>query len=366
MTSFALPLTQKELCPGLWCGLTGITGFVGGALAAKLLHQGVTLVALVRELNQSRIAQNNVRRSAKGLGIQLPDDWEDRLFFDELKPKGTQFSQCEVVIHSAADMSYDLSHLEESIGFNSGYSTWLLNRSSRSEKRPLFIYVSTAYVAPHEHGPILEKFHNKVGTNNSYQLSKSIAESALVSFAENHDHDLVIFRPSIIVGSSKTGFSPKRSNGFYKFVDAFELAKKFGKGTLHFSLNPEAVPNFVSIDSVVSALEKIVMKFKFIRGVKFFHCAGQSNLNNAQLTSIVARWFEMVYSNTRPTTSLERRIEKNLISLNAPFSNATWLFCLNRINYFIGTDWQSPIRPEAIKKMIGEYLIEKKTIEQQY
>ena len=199
--------------------LTGATGFVGMEVMARLIERGdgTHVIAVIR-------AQDHEEASARLRGVlgllfddptvaagrvsAIPGDITvdglglsemDRLFVLE---------RATSIIHCAASISFDLPLLQ-AMNINAGGADRVAEIAHALAERGRLrrvVHVSTAYVAGRHHGRFHEHEH-AVGQSfrNSYEHSKFHGEALL---CEQYDLPLSIVRPSIIVGDSRSGWTP--------------------------------------------------------------------------------------------------------------------------------------------------------------
>ena len=204
--------------------LTGANGFIGTHIARSLLDdEDVTVFALVRA-NDSAEAQAKISRewwycaeliAALGTRIHVvngdvsqPNLGLNKQEYHNLAQKVTH------IIHTAAD--WRLLPLDELRKTNVQGTAHLLafakeiNRQSHLER---FSHISTAYVAGGATGTILEdQLTDQYGFFTDYERTKYEAE--MIVQAAKEELPVSIFRPSMVVGESKTG-SIKAFNTFY-------------------------------------------------------------------------------------------------------------------------------------------------------
>ncbi len=125
-------------------------------------------------------------------------------------------SHCDAVIHSAASLTFFGSDRRgEPWVTNVEGTRRVLDLCRRCDVRRLH-YVSTAYVCGLRKGPILEtEIDLGQQTGNDYERSKLQAER-MVQTADL-PQPATIYRPSIIVGDSQTGYTSS-FHGFYAMV----------------------------------------------------------------------------------------------------------------------------------------------------
>jgi len=202
--------------------LTGSTGLLGSYLVRDLLLDGQPLALLVRgsrrESPQARIEQIVTRWEVE-LGKRLP---RPRVFAGDLSSPlcglgGADVSwiarNCSDLLHNAASLSFR--------GSDRQAEPWLSNVTGTRNVLDLvhaadiehLHHVSTAYVCGLRSGRVLEE-EADVGQDfaNDYERSKVEAEK-MVRSAEGPS-SVSVYRPSIIVGDSRTGFT-STYHGFY-------------------------------------------------------------------------------------------------------------------------------------------------------
>lgn len=202
--------------------LTGVTGMVGAELLAALLRRrpGLRVSCLVRP--GERGAEERLRRAvARALPEGLPEGVE--AVAGDLERPGLGLDPADArrlragvteVLHGAASVRFDLP-LEEARRINTGGTAEILAFARSCPGLGAFDYVSTAYVCGGRGGlvrvddPPREPFHN------TYERSKVEAEALLRAAHEQHGLPLRIFRPSIVVGNSRTGFTPNNNTLYW-------------------------------------------------------------------------------------------------------------------------------------------------------
>ena len=171
--------------------LTGVTGFIGGALARALHKQSYTVLGAVR--SKSNVVSSFVEQNI--IGNILPDtNW--RIALDNI----------DIVIHTAARvhvMSDTVDDpLEEFRNVNT-HGTLNLARQAAESGVKRFIYLSSIKVngeanllaSPYTSDDIFIP-------SDPYALSKYEAEQGLLKLAEETQMEVVIIRPPLVYGSS--------------------------------------------------------------------------------------------------------------------------------------------------------------------
>jgi thioester reductase-like protein len=199
--------------------ITGATGFLGMELMARLLGDGDRRVwALVRAPSQAEAA----RRVHATLASVVPDPEAvaDRvvpvagdLMRDDLgldsRRRDELAEYVDEVIHSAASVSFSLP-LDQARAVNVEGTRRVLELAMHAAARGgglrRVAHVSTTYVAGTHRGPFGEEdLVREQGFNNTYERSKWEAERVV----RRHVGllPLQVFRPSIVVGDDRTGWT---------------------------------------------------------------------------------------------------------------------------------------------------------------
>ena len=210
--------------------LTGATGLVGRYLMRDLLLKGKKLAVLVRPFKKV-LARERVEAILQmweqELGHRLPrpvilngEICEPNL---GLSPKHVQWvsDYCGQVIHGAAVLKFN--------GQDRKADPWLTNLEgtrnviefSRQSGVKHFHYISTAYVCGRRERVVTEKELN-VGQDfrNDYEISKFESEQ-LVEQADCFETK-TIFRPSVVVGDSKSGYT-STYHGLFLYLRLFAM-----------------------------------------------------------------------------------------------------------------------------------------------
>ena len=199
--------------------LSGGTGFLGGEVLARLLERDVRPVyALVRAESQAE-ARERVRATLSEL-MGGSDRWAGRVVAvpADLTRDGLGLSRrqldwlaerAEWILHCAASVSFTLG-LAESREINVEGTQRMLDLAALAHRRGAlrcFSHVSTAYVAGTHPGRFGERDLD-LGQDhrNPYERTKLEAEVEVRARAEGLP--VQVFRPSIVVGDSRTGWTP--------------------------------------------------------------------------------------------------------------------------------------------------------------
>jgi thioester reductase-like protein len=199
--------------------ITGATGFLGMELVARLLEGGDRRVwALVRAPSQPEAE----RRVQETLAMIVPDPARAAkrvipvagdILADELglapRVREELAESVTEVIHAAASVSFSLP-LDEARAVNVEGTRRVLELATLAASRGAglrrFAHVSTAYVAGTHRGPFREEdLALGQGFNNTYERSKWEGERLVRAYACRLP--VQVFRPSIVVGDDRTGWT---------------------------------------------------------------------------------------------------------------------------------------------------------------
>jgi thioester reductase-like protein len=251
--------------------LTGATGLLGQYLLHDLLLQGYPVAVLVRDSRKVQAAERIAQITACGserLGQKLPaptvvngDFGLDDLGLTAVD-RNWLGQNCQAVIHSAANLTLRKTSAGEPWRTNVEGTKSLLaicQDIGISE----WHQVSTAFVCGKRTGLIAEEgSRDTAGFHNHYEESKHQSEHLIRSALGDR---ATIYRPSVIVGDSRTG-NTSSFNGLYKFL---ELGVRLG--AIHSAGGESGLPlrlplsgdegwNLVPVDWVARAIVDIVAK----------------------------------------------------------------------------------------------------------
>ncbi|WP_216830586.1 SDR family NAD(P)-dependent oxidoreductase [Alkalihalobacterium elongatum] len=268
--------------------LTGGTGFVGKQVILGLLRTGHTVFSIIR----------NTRKGDKLLA-SIPTEHRGRFHIIEgdisLEDVGLsqdaimtlKQNQIDAVYHMAAYLSFDPKDKDKTFHINVTGTKYLLELTKKiSAKR--FFHVSTAYTLGTEVYAKEELHSLDRSFVNFYEESKCQAEHLVFSYADQFD--VSIFRPSIIMGDSKTG-EADTSFALYGIIKSLKLLKRRmerSKQTYDqpFKLlcNKETHQNFVPVDFVS---EVLIAGLKYAKKDQIYHLTTNNPPSNEALYMLV-------------------------------------------------------------------------------
>lgn len=252
--------------------LTGATGLLGRYVLRDLLAAGHRVGVLVRDGHgQSAVERLDelIAFADESLGRQLP---RPVLLQGDLREPGLGLSaaergwlarEVEAAIHSAAYVAYHLTPDGEPWETNVN-GTWRLLDLCHSLGVTEFHHISTAFVCGDRRGIVFEdELDLGGGSDNAYEQSKFAAEQMIRDFPGIR---AIFYRPSVVVGDSRTGYT----NSYHHFYRFLELAVRLSsrpegerrrrRVPLRLPLTGEETQNLVPVDWVSQALVELLRR----------------------------------------------------------------------------------------------------------
>jgi thioester reductase-like protein len=246
--------------------LTGSTGFLGQFLLRDLLldRRNVVVVARgKRRLPALERVRSIVERWETLLSTELamPQviEWDIQSSPDSLTSRAMDVLRESVrtIVHAGASVRFTLDEDSNEPFRSNVEGTRNLIAVARRIGACDFHHVSTAYVSGYSTDTVREAIPQSPRFRNVYEESKHRAEQ-LLEANRTIFKSLTIYRPSIIVGDSKTGFAP----AFHTIYLALRLASLIQNtdgysvsGLLNsMGVSPTIEKNLVSVDWVSSAI----------------------------------------------------------------------------------------------------------------
>uniref|UniRef100_A0A7C4QLC1 NAD-dependent epimerase/dehydratase family protein n=1 Tax=Schlesneria paludicola TaxID=360056 RepID=A0A7C4QLC1_9PLAN len=254
--------------------LTGATGLLGNYLLRDLLLADELVAVIVR---------SSRRQSARQRIDGLLTDWEQQLGRTLPRPVVLEgdiseadlglnacdvrwvAEHCSAVIHNAASLSFQATSREgEPYRSNEGGTRHVLELCRSLGIRELH-HVSTAYIAGLRSGRVLET-EADVGQElgNDYERSKLAAEQMVR--AADYLRSRTVYRPGIIIGDSRTGFTTTY-HGFYAALQlAHTIVKSLpcnesglvGGHAVRLALNGNETKHLVPVDWVSAVMVHVI------------------------------------------------------------------------------------------------------------
>jgi thioester reductase-like protein len=271
--------------------LTGATGFLGGEVLVRLLEQtDRDIIVLVRAGDD---AEADARLDAT-LGVLMPPEPAARgrvravaahldrpgLGLEETQ-RDLLVAGVDTVVHCAASVQFTLP-LDEARAINVGGTCAMLDLAARAPALERFVHVSTAFVAGDRPG-VYRECEGDVGQpcRNTYEQTKLEAEQHVLGSGLPN---VSILRPSIVVGDSRTGWTPA-------FNVIYWPLRAFARGLFPvIPGDPDARVDIVPVDTVADALLELADGEP--RSGTFHVVAGEDAPTARRLTELAAAAFD--------------------------------------------------------------------------
>lgn len=253
--------------------VTGVTGFVGGALTLELLrtHKRDRALCVVRgadPLHARRRVVDALTAAAAAYGVgrnKLPSILgRVTALRGDITAPGLALSDTDrevlttagplTVWHSAATLKDTEEAFREIIDHNVGGTRNVLETVLRYQV-DVFNQVSTAYVAGRKSGVVGETLERPRGFSNRYEQSKHYGEMMVADLCGHADVPYRILRPGIVIGHSRTARATGYT-GFFGWVLKLAALDEAAGGalrrqSLRYVARENAPLNVVPIDSIV-------------------------------------------------------------------------------------------------------------------
>ena len=364
--------------------LTGATGFLGSHLCDTLLKDGHHVTTLARA-TKSKTAHNRVTATLRRVA-QVEKSLEGRLDRLEvvegdiaasglgLAPADNErlTATTDEVWHSAASLSFLEEDRESIFRVNLDGTRHIVEWTSRTTGKRLH-HVSTAYVAGKRTGSVREdEIDVGQGFKNPYEDSKCQSEVLVVAANRGGRISTSIYRPSIVIGESKTGYAT-HFHGVYSFIRglwaAIERLRRRQNGTdivqlpLRVLGSESSTLNFVPVDYVTEAMVAIASQPSSAGLI--YHLANPKATGNRL-------WMDIVCDQLRiegihlvdeaafedgPMTRMEALFGRQMAFYYQYLRSEPHFDCSNTLEALSGTAIACPeITPEFARKMTGWYI----------
>jgi long-chain acyl-CoA synthetase len=277
--------------------LTGATGLLGSnILKMLLLKTNADISTLVRGNNQ-KDAENRILSILKNL---FKVNYVDRNYLGRIRvfcgSMETQnldiflkenIASIEEFYHCAATLGFRISESFARM-VNVQGTLNMLNLAMKYKEMKRFHYVSTTFIAGNKEGEFSEG-DIEVGQqfNNNYEKSKMEAEQLVRSYS-NSQFNILIYRPSIVMGDYFTG----ETTNFKMFYEPLHMFSREIFDAV--PANPNALHNLVPVDAAVQA---IYLLASHERSNSTFHITSPENTSSGHFMDLAASFFK--YKNPR-------------------------------------------------------------------
>lgn len=212
--------------------VTGATGFVAGWLVKKLLEEGITVHAAVRNPDKlEKIAHlNELAKNSPGSIVYFKSDLLQEGSYQEA------MAGCELVFHTASPFTSDFKDPQKELidpAVKGTANVLETAKKNNSVKRVVVtsscaaIYTDATECAAAPNGMLTEEIWNSTASLHyqPYYYSKTLAEKKAWQITESQEQfDLVTINPSFVLG-------PMLNPGFTT-SESFSILKQMGDGSM--------------------------------------------------------------------------------------------------------------------------------------
>jgi thioester reductase-like protein len=252
--------------------LTGATGVLGSELVPRLLrcHPGARLTLLLRP-DESGSITRRLESATSPLGAEgaridavLGDVGVSRLGLSDSTRAELRRSVTHVIHGAATTRLNEAPEIARSVNLEGTIRALTFAESCR--RLDLFAHVSTAYVCGDRQGLVRES-DLWMGQRflNAYEESKCHAEMRVR--ARSVEMPIVVFRPSVIVGDSRTG-------RISSFASLYGPLRHIAEGTIRrLPFSERASLDLIPVDIVADAIARLTAR-SGAAGETYHLCAG--------------------------------------------------------------------------------------------
>lgn len=218
--------------------ITGATGFLGSYITKELFESGFHLKLLVRKASDTTARERFYGTLPAFANTKFPFNIPpDRIEIIEgdisksyLGLNTTDYlklvNTVDEVFHCAAATKFD-NDASDTLTQTNVLGTELIASLCATKTPKRLHYISTAYVAGKRCNTVFENELEKNQLfNNNYERSKYIAERNLSVFVKRYRIPYTIYRPSIIIGDTVTGYT-KNYDNIYVFGKGLSYLKNY-------------------------------------------------------------------------------------------------------------------------------------------
>lgn len=289
--------------------ITGGTGFIGKFLVEKLLSRGGAVYVLYRKESKSKFQDLQERFAhASDRVIGVPGDLTKKSLGLSKKDINNLAGKIDHFFHVAA--IYDLSTPEDQQYAANVEGTRAAIQCAENLKARNFHYVSSVLVSGFFRGTFREDmFCEAENLNHPYARTKHKAEEVVRSACKIPYR---IYRPSAVVGHSRTGEIDKIDGPYYVFPAIKKLRDALPKWIPLIGVEAGLIP-VVPVDYVVDVIDHIAHKDKLEDNC--FHIVGTRHYTVGELFNVFAEAANAPQMAVRLSPSAFNFVPRGLINM---------------------------------------------------
>ncbi|WP_444943759.1 SDR family oxidoreductase [Microbulbifer sp. ZKSA006] len=355
--------------------VVGGFGFIGQYLTWGLLKKGFNVVLIARNETYNRVEQLKQNNSIVNPLYKVSKSDFDRLTVilgDLNKPNfglsAKPYRQlCSLHIgaiwNSAADMHYSYSNLQKSINTNVIGVNRLIDIATTAKCR--LNQISTAFIAGKAYAngvAIEETLYRPNKFFNAYDYTKNIAENLI---AESKDLEYTIYRPTIVLGDSVSGYTNSQL-GYYEYVRLLNQLKEQNiQIPIHLKYLSGSFINVIPVDICCEAILKISGNHESTKN-QYFNIADSNPMTVDKFIKFNRDYFKLDLRQSQHERKVLNNLsekEKNVLesisaAQNAPFLNSDFRFCSSNSQRVLGRPIQNQWRNSKsyLSKIVDYFL----------
>ena len=346
--------------------LTGGTGFLGSHFIRNHLSseeydvqcfvRGSSEGACIRRLKQTLLAANTSYPGKAALNLDgvtaIPSDITlPRLgLSDEWLDAARRQSAGATFFHFASSLSFEEKNKELIYDHNINGLKHAVEVASllRCEA---FFYISTAFTVGVYEGHVAEQLHTPAAFNNYYEETKCAAEHLITELCGATGLRLVIVRPSVVIGPSKSCQTGGSKTGLYGLIREMHRLKRHLK---HVPVvadgNMEAGVNLIPVDYVCHDIFRLFEDPGAQNGLH--HATAHNNVKIAVLVELIKRHMGLPNvtverfdrSDTERSSAIERLLARTTAFYNSitcatkhfeKNAGATWILGMDEVERYV-------------------------------
>ncbi|PWT86722.1 MAG: hypothetical protein C5B58_00925 [Acidobacteria bacterium] len=311
---------QPRRTRGKYVFVTGASGFVGEHFVNALLEQDP-------EVNIYELRRSPVKNHLPRVQPVFGDITQDGVLSGEVRRQLCR--TIDEIWHIAGDTNLvndDPTNEQQLLTTNVGGTRNLLAFALECSNLRCFNHLSTAYVNGSRDTPVPEERVSALAWRNPYERSKILAEHAVL----NSVLPWRVFRPSIIVGDSKTGQSDNK--GVYAVANSLRAVRDYFVRTsidpatrrVRILAKPDVLKNLIPINYVVQTL--LALRNHDAPTSCLYHITNPTPISVREVIGMIAEClglrrldFVSAFSDTTHGTKVERALNRMLLSVYGPY-----------------------------------------------